>query len=584
MMDKNMWKIRNYYDKLRSKAKNAFSVTNILIIYRYISFLVCMFLYFITAPQDNIGRKIGIMCMLVIVFSTMGCLYLENREDRKNTLILSIVEAVENSIFIIISGGFTSPFIWYFVSTVFITAVKISYFLAVVYSAVYFIIAAVSSIYFLQSVNNIEVERLHMNTAISCIIIVFVILQLIRYAEKVEEKSQILAQLNRQLEEAGRKVEKTLKYSIEVYETINIFNSHGSGDILFKLLEHFSYISGINQLILIRLTSPEDFGSYISYGLSAFDSQKIHAKAMELISGDQMQSAQIKSKFDDGFIAINYIKYESDICGAFVAFTQNEEMLPDVSDNFFGKEAYNQYRENIIMQNYDIFPLFMKIAGIAIKQLEFKKIEEQLLISEEQNRIANEIHDIVLQRLFAISCKLYVLSRAETSGNLNGNLMEIKESIDMAMKELRETIYGLSWEKKGKDTFRQKLTDYAKELQMMHDVKINLSFHGDMQKINQNQKRGLYRVICESMSNAIRHGKAKHIDVQLIIDNDKLHIQIADDGTGFDFETVRQKKEIGLGLNNISRIIEMMNGKISFKTGTAQSTRVIMEIPCKPAV
>jgi len=585
-MKDNMREIKDLLKKLYTKALKPFSILKILIIYRYVSFLVCLLLYYITAPQSNIGMKIGIICMLVIVYSTMGYLYLENKDDRRNTLILSIVEAVENGIFIMISGGFASPFIWYFISTVFITAVKLSYLLAVLYSAAYFMIAAASSIYFQGTIHNYEVERLQLNTAISCIIIVFVILQLIRYAGKIEEKGRKLSALNRQLEAANAKVEETLKYSIEVYETINIFNNHKNENIMMKLVEHFSYLSGIKQLLLIRLTPIDAYGGFISYGLSSDEAGKVYAKAMEMIEKDHQQSRQLEGRYEDYYMTIKYIMYEDSPCGAFVSLGRKEEISTagEKRPIFGDADGMNFSREDGIIQSNDIFSLFMKIAGIALKQLEFNEIEEQLLISEEQNRIAGEIHDIVLQRLFAISCKLYVLSRTEDYQNLNRNLLEIKRAIDMAMKELRETIYGLAWDKKGKDPLRQKLDDYAKELEKMHDVSIDISFLGDTNMIGLNLKRGLYRVICEAMNNAIRHGRASHIDVQIMIETDMLKIQISDDGAGFDYEAVRQKKEQGLGLNNIHRIIEMMNGQITIRSGNDQNTRIFMEIPCKPAV
>lgn len=573
--------IRNIY----GKSLKSFSILNILIIYRYVSFLVCLLLYYITASQSDFRTKISIMCMLVIVYSTMGYLYLENKDDRRNTLILSIIELVENGIFLIISGGYASPFIWYFISTVFITAVKLSYLLALLYSAVYFIIAATSSFYLQKTIHNFEVERLQLNTAISCVIIVFVILQLIRYAGKVEEKSTKLSVLNKQMEAVNAKVEKTLKYSIDVYETINIFNSHKNDNILMKLVEHYSYLSGIKKLLLIRLTPIDAYGGYISYGMSSDEVSKIYTRAMEIIEKDQKQSGQLKSSVEDVCITINYIIYETSPCGAFVSIGNKEDMPSVYSGQIYEDTGgKNLTGEGGFIQGNDIFSLFMKIAGIALKQLEFNEIEEQLLISEEQNRIAGEIHDIVLQRLFAISCKLYVLSRTEDYQNLNRNLLEIKNAIDMVMKELRETIYGLSWDKKGKDPLRQKLDDYAQELEKMHDVKINISFLGDTNMIGLNLKRGLYRVICEAMNNAIRHGRASHIDVQIMIETDMLKIQISDNGTGFDYETVRQKKEHGLGLNNIHRIIEMMNGQITIRSGNDQNTRIFMEIPCKPAV
>jgi len=515
---------------------------------------------------------------LVLAYSTMAYLYYKSQHDRKDTLILSVVEVVENSIFLLISGGFASPFIWYFISTVFIIAVNISYLLAAVYSAIYFILSIGSNIYLLnRDMNNFDFEILYTNTVIGCIIIVMVILLLIRYAGKIEEKSNTLLLLNHRLEEANEKVEKTLKYSIEIYETINLFHSHKNGNVLLDLVKHFSYITGLRQVMFIRLSPKDYYGSYITYGFSTDESEKIYTQALELIKIQHEHTEQIYREYVDGVISIYFVLYEGNPCGAFVTFTKHNCQLHTINNE-------DKSKDDITIQNNTFLSMFMKIASIVIKQLEFKELEEQLLISEEQNRIANEIHDIVLQRLFAISCKLFVLCRAEEKININESLMEIKTSIDLAMKELRETIYGLSWDKDGKDTFKNKLIEYAEEMQSMHGVEINLTFDGDMQKIHASQKNGLYRVICESINNAIRHGKSKHISIHINTEADELQIQIFDDGVGFDYNRIYENKEHGLGLPNIKRIIEMMNGQIEIQSAYLKGTNILMKIPYRIAV
>jgi signal transduction histidine kinase len=241
--------------------------------------------------------------------------------------------------------------------------------------------------------------------------------------------------------------------------------------------------------------------------------------------------------------------------------------------------------DDFIEQN-NILPVFMQIAGIVLKKLEFDDMEEQLLISEEQNRIANEIHDIVLQKLFAISCRLYVLSSSDKKYSIDDvreELSGIKKSIDITMKDLREAIYGLSWEKQGEDTFKNKLLRYTEEIRQLQGIEAYTIIEGDTQKIRPNQKHGMYRMICEAMNNAVRHGNAKHISVQIIIEDSLTKIRIFDDGKGFDYDEYIQREEKGLGLNNIYRIIELLNGHIEINTKISGGTEITMTIPSRPA-
>lgn len=569
-----MWKIKDIFRKLFTKEDKQLSLINILVFYRYISFLVTLLVYYATAPQKQIVVKLAIMAGLVIAYTTMALLYLKIQDDKKNVIILSIVETIENSIFIIISGGFSSPFIWYFISTAFIIAVNVSNLLAVIYSAVYFITAACTSIFILASTENVEVIRLYLNIAISCVIIIFVILQLIQHIRKLEEKSKLLSSLNCELEEAKVKTENTLKYSIEIYETINLFHLNKDDNILHEITRHFSYLTGIQEVLFVRLTPKVGYGTYISNGLLDNEVTQIYTKSMELIERSTNVCDQMYCDFDERILSIHKVMYKGYPCGAFITLTDEKWII-----------HYPERRseEDLLNQNYNSLSIFMKIAGVFLQKMELDEIEEQLLISEEQNRIANEIHDIVLQRLFAISCRLYVMGFSETKKTdkrTREELEEIKDSIDVTMKELREAIYSLSWEKQGEDSFKSKLIEYATGIKNMHGVDISIIFQGDMQKISINQKRGLYRVICEAMNNAIRHGKANNIEVKFFFEEDLLKIMITDDGEGFDYNSVKQKNERGLGLNNINRIIEMMNGQIEIRTGLSQGTEIILAIPC----
>lgn len=573
-----------YLKTLRNRYERHLTVINIIFIFRYFSFIMTIILYYIADPQKNQTMKIMITYALIIAYSTMTLLYYYNCDVKKHILILGIVETIENSIFLIISGGFSSPFIWYFISNIFVTACKLSNVIAIIYAVIYFLVASITTIITLEPGNNYDIIRLYLNTAISYIIIVIVILQLIKYSIKLEEKKASLSDANKELEETRIKIIDTLKYSLELYETVNIFNLHNNDNIMQKLVEHMKYLTDESQIIFIRLPYKEKQDSIIFEGLSDMEAYDIVNHIIRIKDLENDKSLFRTYKYNKKVLTVYYVMYEQNPCGAFISVSEINSL--DQQD-ILGDGSYDRIDSTVDgLEQNSIITLFLQIVAIVVKKLEFDEIEEQLLISEEQNRIANEIHDIVLQKLFAISCRLYVMSKSDnkfTKKDIKNELMVIKQSIDLTMKDLREAIYGLSWEKQGIDTFKDRLIRYTEEMKHLYDVEISTAINGDTQKIHAYQKHGLFRVVCEAMNNAVRHGCAKHVKIQITIEELHTKIHITDDGKGFDYNEIKQKEEKGLGLNNIYRIIEMLEGHIEINTQVLMGTEVYITIPAKSA-
>ena len=109
------------------------------------------------------------------------------------------------------------------------------------------------------------------------------------------------------------------------------------------------------------------------------------------------------------------------------------------------------------------------------------------MIAQEQNRIANEIHDNVSQRLFSITCAAHVLiSKLETNNKeeLEEQLLLIKYCASTAMQELRSSIYRLSSKKRGENTLEVSLKAYLDSISKLNKVSINFTMTGNGEKLS----------------------------------------------------------------------------------------------------
>jgi len=81
----------------------------------------------------------------------------------------------------------------------------------------------------------------------------------------------------------------------------------------------------------------------------------------------------------------------------------------------------------------------------------------------------------------------------------------------------------------------------------------------------------------ESLPNAARHAKAKHVSVGIAAQNGALSLMIEDDGTGFELEEVRGRG--GLGLIGIEERVRLLNGKVTIAAQPGHGTHISLTIP-----
>ncbi len=223
-----------------------------------------------------------------------------------------------------------------------------------------------------------------------------------------------------------------------------------------------------------------------------------------------------------------------------------------------------------------------KNKSIIEKNTRFEKVNERLIVTQEQNRIANEIHDSVLQRLFSMSFSIYaIIKKLDKSSNqqVRDELNIVRNAIDNSMKELRSTIYGLSSQKNGHNIFNENIMEYIAEIKGLTNTDIKYDLMGSIDVLSVSYKKALYRIICEGISNAIRHGKSLKVQVELKVQKNTIDLEIDDDGIGFEQNKIKKDTQTGLGLNNIRDLTYSLNGEIYITSKVGKGTTIKVTIP-----
>jgi signal transduction histidine kinase len=198
---------------------------------------------------------------------------------------------------------------------------------------------------------------------------------------------------------------------------------------------------------------------------------------------------------------------------------------------------------------------------------------------EEQTRISREIHDELGQMLTAIkmdvtSAEKKMKTAPETA---SATLVCVLEMVDNTVKtirriasELRPTILddlglieALEWQ--------------CSEFQKRNQIKCVFSSSDSRLTISRDIAIGLYRIFQEALTNIARHSGAKHVIATLQVLPQQLVMTISDDGKGFDPETVKAKKS--LGLVGMKERALMMKGKLLTETALGKGTTIRIVVP-----
>ena len=496
-------------------------------IYRIGSLLMSSVLYAFFVPTGTFFLKILVLSGMSAACALELLLYQDDDKTRKNHIILAWGETVWNSLFLCLSGGLFSPYIWYCVSAVIAIGMELTWIWSICVAVGYFLIAS-AAVFFWQLPYEPFYGKILVGSGFA--LLSAVIIALIYYVGKMERE------------------QTKLQFLLSI---------HDSSQLIDELVRYMNQVLNTSSSMWIFL---DDKGKIKKYNSQNMDRQMEE----ELIHIAQKKKWDSIQTIESEIITLNASLY----CLSFFAYNTNCR----------GIYIYLGKSEGAIIRRRYMLYQYLQILLNLLKKQFMEEISEELLVRTEQNRIAGEIHDIVLQKLFAVSCSLYLIKQKTTDETIVAQMEELKQTIDHAMRELRETIYDYHWEKRGEEPFAKWVEDYIREIQKLHQVHIDFCMHASTQALSLKQKTSIYRIICETINNAVRHGKADRIGIELMEEKDSVVTIISDNGIGFT-KMDPKRKHFGVGIHNINELAKSCHGTVKMETGESQGTVVCIRMP-----
>jgi len=221
----------------------------------------------------------------------------------------------------------------------------------------------------------------------------------------------------------------------------------------------------------------------------------------------------------------------------------------------------------------DLVSDFATHAAIALMLASGREDAQQLTILAERERIAHDLHDHVIQRLFAAGMDLQgTLARAR-SPEIVDRLNRTLDDLQTIIEEIRTTIFQLKSPLGRDGGFRHRIQRVVADLTENRDIVTTVHMHGPMTAVGDELAEQAEAVATEAISNALRHSGATRLTVEARVD-DMFTIDIVDNGCGIPADNPRRS-----GLANMVYRAEQFGGSCEIMTPPEGGTRVHWTAP-----
>ncbi len=214
---------------------------------------------------------------------------------------------------------------------------------------------------------------------------------------------------------------------------------------------------------------------------------------------------------------------------------------------------------------------FAEQAALALQMLRVRDTESRLAIFEDRDRIGRDLHDLVIQRLFAVGLSLQSVSRVAEVPQVRQRIETAVDDLDATIKDIRRSIFALSTTGSDAD-LQSEVTRLVDRASGILKFRPTLTLEGPLRTLVSDETAPhLLAVLGEALSNATRHAEATDIEISVSA-GDVLCLVVADNGVGMPTDVQES------GLRTMRERAESLGGTCEVDTSSV-GTRVTWTVP-----
>jgi signal transduction histidine kinase/streptogramin lyase len=234
-------------------------------------------------------------------------------------------------------------------------------------------------------------------------------------------------------------------------------------------------------------------------------------------------------------------------------------------------------------------PVFWALCGLVVlafagwlHRLRLQQLEARSAVLAERNRMAREIHDHLAQGFTGV---LLQMEAAEALlGRLQGDPKPVLTRLEHArqlasdsLQEARRSVMALRPRKPEGTDLLGAIRLLADRLLVGTDIRVELAQSGRPRSLGESMEEELLRMAQETLTNALRHGRARAIQVLLAWEGRRVRLSVQDDGCGFD----PKAQSAGYGMHSIRETLRRLRGRLDVESRPGAGARITITLPIR---
>jgi two-component system sensor histidine kinase DevS len=227
-----------------------------------------------------------------------------------------------------------------------------------------------------------------------------------------------------------------------------------------------------------------------------------------------------------------------------------------------------------------IIQMLAAYAAAAIQNARLHENTRRLAVLEERERIGMDLHDGIIQAIYGVGLSLEsaLHSFEDEPEDAKSRVQHSIDSLNQAIRDLRGYILDLRPRQMGNEGLMSGLNRLISEFRSntLATVQLTGTDH-DLKDLPQPRSMALFHICQEALANIAKHAKAKQVEISLWSTEERMLMEIHDNGKGFEMETVNAT--IGHGLANMQTRARSVGGDVDISSVFGEGTTVLAWVP-----
>ncbi|MGH3733181.1 MAG: GAF domain-containing sensor histidine kinase [Acidimicrobiales bacterium] len=217
------------------------------------------------------------------------------------------------------------------------------------------------------------------------------------------------------------------------------------------------------------------------------------------------------------------------------------------------------------------------LAGVAINNARLYDRAGEIELLAERERLARELHDTVIQRLFASGLSLQSCLSSIDDERAHQRVNQVVQELDDTIRQIRTSIFSLESARESNVGVRSRVLQISNEAARFLGFEPEVRFAGVVElEVNDDLATDMLSTLREALANVARHARASRVEIEVIVGEDT-RLLVTDNGVGYDTSS----GSIGNGLRNMGQRARDRGGSLDIQSALKGGTKICWRIPLR---